>query len=224
MIVEMAVNRLRELGFAPGLGTNYITLDASTAFGEGVSGFDSTSAGNIAVTLKALQTKNQAKILSAPSATVLDGKEVDFKVGGEVPLPYTSYGTSGVAGGALTQSVEFKEFGILMNVKPTVLDNDNVNLAIKTEVSQPNYTNAVQIGNSLVPGFDTRNSQTEVVVKHSETLVIGGLIKNELIKNKQALPILSKIPVLGELFQSTSFQRNETELVIFVTPRVLEVK
>jgi len=224
MIVEMQVNRLRELGFAPGLGTSYLTLDASTTFGEGIPGFDSTNLGNLAVTLRALQTNNQAKILSAPSATVVSGKELDFKVGGEVPLPSTSYGTSGTAGGALTESVEFKEFGILMNVKPTVLNTDNVNLVIRTEVSQPNYANAVLIGTSLVPGFDTRNSQTEVIIKHAETLVIAGLIKNESIKNKQALPVLSKIPILGELFQSTSYQRNETELVIFVTPRVTEIK
>lgn len=219
MIVEMNRGRLKDLGFIPGAGqAGYLLMDGSTTFGEGVNGIDSTALVTLSSSLKAMETKNQAKILSQPNATVLSGKQVTFQVGGQIPIPVSNSST--VSGGTLTQSVEFRDFGILMDVKPTVESAKSVNMIIKTEVSQPNFANAVNINGSVVPGFDTRKSDTEVIVKDGQTLVIGGLIKHEDIKNEQALPILSKIPILGELFTSRSFQRNETELVIFVTPHV----
>ncbi|MBI3923652.1 MAG: BON domain-containing protein [Armatimonadetes bacterium] len=223
MIVEIGLNKVKDLGFAPadvfGGGGGYISLKAAVeahANSDGLRGAFGSTDGGIASTLKLLQTRKQAKILSAPSTTVLSGKQADFKVGGEIPLPLVTTSANGN-----TQSVEFKDFGIQLNVKPTVSGDKDVNMVLKTEVSGVDETRpAVFVAGTAVPAFSTKSAQTEVLVKDGETLIIGGLIDHKITKSLTTIPGLSKIPILGELFTSRSFQRQETEMVIFVTPRV----
>ncbi len=185
-----------------GTGTNPRTIGTLTAF---------------QAQLRAEATKGNARILSNPRTSVLSGRTATFQVGGQVPVP-TSIVQNATG---TTTGIEFKNFGILLDVVPNANSNGVLTLRLRTEVSQPNY----EIGFSpfpgaTIPGFDRRASVTEVTLGRDSTIALGGLISNTVRKSVTKIPILSSIPVLGKLFTSKRFQNDQTELVIFVTPRV----
>lgn len=169
--------------------------------------------------LDALYSKGNARLLSNPRAIVNSGRRVAFQAGGQVPIP--SLSTVGANG--TTTGIEFKDFGVLVDVLPTANADGVVTMRIFTEVSQPDFANAVTPpgGGGPIPGFTRRATVTEVTVPPRGTIALSGLIQNNVTQLTSRIPVLSKIPILGKLFQSKRFQRNETELVIFVRPRVL---
>ncbi len=171
------------------------------------------------VRINALVNNNRARILSAPSTTVLSGRTATFQVGGQVPIPAIS--TVGANGS--TTGIVFKDYGILLDVVPNALPNGVVTLRIRTEVSQPDFANGVTPpgGGSPIPGFQRRSTVTEVTVPPNGVLSLSGLIRSEDTRTESGVPILSKIPIIGSLFKSKDFRTNKTELVIFVRPRVL---
>ncbi len=164
----------------------------------------------IDMVLNELETNRKANILSQPNVVAMSGHAATFRVGGEVP--YTYLNENGVT------VVEFKEFGISLDMTPIVDSHDNIMLTINPIVRT--VDNALAIAG--IPGFRTREMTTEVQLKAGETLVIGGLIQNEVTQIVSEVPLLSQIPVLGELFRSKRFNEDETELVIFLTPYLLE--
>lgn len=220
------------------LGVTFTSLLDSTAtnptgfvIGQGVPGAISTTPVDrsiqflspIQASIRAEVTKGNARILSNPRTTVLSGRTATFKVGGEVPIP----GVTTLSGsGNATTSIIFKPFGILMDVTPVSTDDGVITAQIRTEVSQPDFTIGVVPpgGGGIIPGFSQRQAQTEVTIEPGGTLALGGLIQNNLTQTRREVPLLSRIPVLGALFSSKRFQKNETELVVFVTPRLLENK
>ena len=171
------------------------------------------------VRINALQSNGRARILSAPSTTVLSGRTATFQVGGQVPIP----SISSVGVGGSTSGIVFKDYGILLDVVPNALPNGVVTLRIRTEVSQPDFANGVTPpgGGSPIPGFQRRSTVTEVTVPPNGVLSLSGLIRSEDTRTETGVPILSKIPIIGALFKSKDFRTNKTELVIFVRPRVL---
>ena len=171
------------------------------------------------VALDALYSKGNARLLSNPHAVVNSGRRVTFQAGGQVPIP--SLSTVGANG--TTTGIEFKDFGVLVDVLPSANADGVVTMRIFTEVSQPDFANAVAPpgGGGPIPGFTRRATVTEVTVPPRGTIAISGLIQNNVTQFVSRIPVLSKIPILGSLFKSKRFQRNETELVIFVRPRVL---
>ena len=160
--------------------------------------------------LNELESNRQANILSEPNVVALSGHEAHFRVGGEVP--YTYQNENGVT------VVEFKEFGVSLDIVPNVDSRDNIMLLVKPVVRTVDMALAI----AGIPGFRTREMNTVVQLRPGETLVIGGLIQNEVSEIVSKIPILSEIPILGELFQSRRFNEDETELVIFLTPYILE--
>ncbi|HEX8237798.1 MAG TPA: BON domain-containing protein [Abditibacteriaceae bacterium] len=171
------------------------------------------------VRLDALYQTGAARLLSNPRTTVNTGRLASFQVGGQVPVP--SLSTVGANG--TTTGIEFKDFGILVNVMPSATTDGVVTMRLATEVSQPDFSNGVTPpgGGSPIPGFSRRSTVTEVTVPPNGTVALSGLIQNNITRTVSRIPVLSRIPILGSLFQSKRFQRNETELIIFVTPRVL---
>lgn len=163
-------------------------------------------------TLGALATKGLTKVLSSPKVITLNNHEAHIQVGSKIPY---STVTIGAGGGVATQNIIFQDVGILLKVKPTINADDRIRLDVKPEVSLPGQI----VGG--IQGIDTRNAATEVLIKDGETLVIGGLIDEQTIKNAQKVPLLGDIPVLGVFFRSTSDQKRRTELLIFVTPRII---
>ena len=169
--------------------------------------------------LRAEVRENKIRLLSNPRTTVLSGRTATFQVGGQVPIPTNITQT---ATGTVT-SVQFKDFGVLVDVVPNALPNGNVTLRLRTEVSQPDNSIGFQpiAGAGIIPGFTRRATVSEVTVPRDGTVALGGLISSDNRKLISRVPILSNIPILGALFKSKRFQDSQTELVIFVTPRVL---
>lgn len=158
--------------------------------------------------LNFLVNTGDAVILAQPKLSARSGGEAEFLAGGEVPIPTT--GTLG------SSNVEFKEFGISLNISPVIDHLDNIVAKVATEVSAIDQSISVQ----GIPGFLSRKTATDVTMRDGQTLVLSGLVSQELGKDVNKLSFLGDIPILGALFRSTSWRNRETELVIFVTPTV----
>jgi pilus assembly protein CpaC len=162
--------------------------------------------GKVDLLLKLLVEKGNARILARPKLLTLSGRKASFSSGGEIPVATVS------PNGA--SNVEWKKFGVSLDVMPTANDTGTINAEIRAEVSDADYTHLVQ-GN---PAIKTRWASTTIHVEPGATVVIGGLIQDKSQVVNQGLPILGDIPVLGYLFKSTVIKKEESELVIFVTP------
>ncbi len=164
----------------------------------------------IDVVLNALETKGLARSLAEPNLVALSGDTASFLAGGEVPIP-----VSDEEGGI---TVEFKPFGVGLSFTPTVVDEDLINLELETEVSSLDTSIQITIGGVPLTGFSTRRARTTVELRDGQSIAIAGLLQENFTDGKTQLPFLGDIPVLGTLFRSASFNRNQTELVIIVTP------
>ncbi len=163
-----------------------------------------------------LVRNNRAKVLSRPKLLCLSGKEAKLVVGGEVP--YISASTTGAAGTSV--SVEYREYGVILKLRPEVLANEKILLNVGTEVSELDWANAIVVQSIQVPAFLTRKADTSLNVVSGDTIIIGGLIKNEESKNVDKVPWMGEVPILGGLFRSKEFQDDQTELVIMLTPLI----
>jgi len=157
-----------------------------------------------------LERTGLIKILAEPSVTAISGETAGVLVGGEFPVP--------VAQQDNTISIEFKQFGIALNFTPVVLDPAHINLQVSTEVSQLSDQGAIQLENIVVPALAVRRANTTVNLPSGGSLVIAGLLQSDIRNTIDGFPGLKDVPVLGMLFRSVDFQRDESELVITVTP------
>lgn len=168
-------------------------------------------ATGIASAINLLISTGDAILLAEPRLSARSGGKAEFLAGGEIPVV-----TSSISG----TDVEYKEFGIILNISPIVDDENNIMATINTEVSAVDFSNAV----GDVPAFITRKTTTDVFMEDGETLVLSGLIDRSLGESIDKFPILGDIPILGALFRSTDWNNDLTELVIFVTPTVFDAK
>lgn len=166
-------------------------------------------ASSIASSINLLMSQGKAWVLASPQLSVRSGGEATFLAGGEVPIVIPS-----VLG--VTQ-VEYKEYGVRLNIKPTVNSQNQVSTSVMAEVSRIDPAVAVQ----GVPGFLTRRTESEINLRNGETMVISGLIDSSASKTADKFPLLGDIPVIGKLFRSDGFRGQRTELVVFVTPRIV---
>lgn len=167
----------------------------------------------IAGRLKAMEANGDAKILAKPNLVAVSGGKADFLVGGEIPIP--------MAQQLQTVTFEWKPYGIKLAVEPRVLEDGRISMKVSPEVSTLDYNNAVRLTDFLVPAISSRRASTEVVLTPGEGIAIGGLMQNIESKTVERLPVLGHIPIIGELFKSTRYQKNETELAILVTPELV---
>ncbi|MEW6252604.1 MAG: type II and III secretion system protein family protein, partial [Planctomycetota bacterium] len=165
--------------------------------------------------IQALRENGLLKILAEPNLVTVSGQEASFLAGGEFPIPVPQGGTSN----AIT--VEFREFGVRLRFTPTVLNDRLIRMHVAPEVSEPDFSTAVQIGGYAVPGLTQRRVETSVEMGPGQTFAIGGLLSEKARANSSKVPALGDIPVLGALFSSVSYQSAETELVILVTPELV---
>lgn len=171
--------------------------------------------GFYTVLIDALKETSIGQILAEPTLIARSGETARFLSGGEVPIPIAQGGAFG------SVTILFKEFGIAVAFTPTVLTPDRIHLKVSPEVSEPDFTLGTSVSGTTVPGFATRRAQTAVELGDGETFAIAGLLSDQVNEIAVKYPLLGDIPVLGILFRSTQFQRNETELVILVTPRLV---
>lgn len=161
--------------------------------------------------IRYLESSGDATTLAAPTLSTRNGGSAKFLAGGEVPYPVINQNGQ--------TSVSFKEYGIKLDISPLVDPNDVIAAKIATEVSQ--IDPAVNVQGS--PGFLSRKTETEMNVHEGETIVLAGLLNRELANSSDKVPGLGNIPIMGWLFKSEKYRNNVTELVVFVTPRVVEV-
>jgi pilus assembly protein CpaC len=162
--------------------------------------------------LSLLESNNLAKVLAEPTLVTLSGQEARFMAGGELPIPLSS------AFGSV--NVDWKKFGILLNFTPTVIDESTIHLKLAAEVSDLDPTIAVTIGGTVIPGIATRQSETTVRLGDGQSFAIAGLLSEKVRSAIDKVPWLGSIPILGALFRSTDFQREESELMVVVTARL----
>lgn len=233
-ILEASRNVLRELGVETGVN-GADALDSSgrgdsfqfstgdgIALSEEAAGIASFIAnpkldgiGDINVILNALEDESLANILAEPNLTAVSGEQAGFLAGGEFPVP-----TGRDQVGNLT--IEFREFGVSLNFRPTVLSSERISLQMNTEVSSLDYGNAIVLEDTTIPGLDVRRADTTVEMPSGASLMIAGLLQSEAVKGMSGLPGISNTPILGDLVSSDSFQRAETELIVIVTPYLVE--
>lgn len=163
--------------------------------------------------IKALRENNLLRVLQQPNLTTTSGDPASFLAGGQVAVPVpTDSGTIGI---------EYKEFGIRLLLTPIVLGNGKIRLIMEAESSDLDYGNGTTISSARVPGLRTRRVQSSVEIGEGQTMSVAGLLDDSVIATRQSVPGLGDIPVLGQLFRSTRYQRKETELVILITPRLV---
>ncbi|MBA6115573.1 MULTISPECIES: type II and III secretion system protein family protein [Pseudomonas] len=165
--------------------------------------------------INALENSGFAYTLARPSLTVLSGLTASFLAGGEIPIPVPSAGSDNV-------SIEYKEFGVRLALTPTVISRDRITLKVAPEVSELDYTNAVNIAGTRVPGLSVRRTDTSISLADGESFIISGLVSNNTRSSVDKLPGLGNLPVLGAFFRQSALVREETELLMIVTPHLVQ--
>jgi pilus assembly protein CpaC len=174
---------------------------------------------DLAVTIKALQQQNILQILAEPNLVTESGKEASFLAGGEFPYPVPQIGTGG-AGSTIT--IQFKEYGIRLNFTPVYTSDGIIHLKVKPEVSSLDYTNAVTLQGFFIPAISTRRVESDMELRDGQSFAIAGLMDNTITNQMSKIPWIGDVPVLGKLFQSHSYNKNKTELLVVVTPRIIK--
>lgn len=171
---------------------------------------------NLGATLKALESKRMLETLAEPNVLTTNGKAADFVAGGEFPFPMVQGGSSV---GAV--SISFREFGIKIRFLPKITPRGTIQLQVTPEVSALDYANAVSFQGYTIPALSTRRVQTEVELEGGQSFVIAGLMDQRMTDTLNKIPGLANIPILGKLFQSKSVSKNNTELMVIVTPEIV---
>lgn len=161
-----------------------------------------------------LDREGLVKVLAEPNLSAMSGKKASFLAGGEFPIPVPQ------ADGVVT--IEYKKYGVGLSFTPVILSSGRIKMLVAPEVSNLTNTGAITLNNITVPALQTRRAETMVEVGSGQSIVIGGLLQNNVTKEIRKVPWLGDVPVLGKLFTSQEFQRNETELVIIATPYLVK--
>jgi pilus assembly protein CpaC len=171
---------------------------------------------NLAASIKALEGKRMLETLAEPNVLAINGKEASFVAGGEFTFPMVQPGANGNM-----VSITFREFGIRIHFLPHITPRGTIQLQVAPEVSSLDYSNAVTIVGTTIPALSTRRVQTEVELESGQSFVIAGLMDNRMTETISKIPGLASIPLLGKLFTSRAISRNNSELLVIVTPEVV---
>jgi pilus assembly protein CpaC len=217
------IGRVQGNIITPGRTLGGAAVQQLTPIGDrgGTTVFGIFQDANFEFTLNALRRNSVLKILAEPNLVAMSGFQASFLAGGEFPVPVPQVSAAGIAP---TITVRFKEFGVRLGFVPIVVNEDVIRLTVVPEVSQIDFTIAVTLvaGGSPVPGLNTRRAQTTVELKQGQTLAIAGLLQVSLDGQTDRVPGLGDLPVIGPLFSNTTGQRIEKELVVLVTPYLVE--
>jgi len=225
---------LKQLGFGGLLGSDGGKLGGAIGGGAGQIGGGTPTLGNISnsfgiisrafrafgtnfdVTLDALERKGAIITLAEPTLIALSGETASFLAGGEFPVP-VSQGN----GNNSSLTVEWKPFGVSLAFTPTVLADGVINMVVAPEVSSIDSSASIVIDNLTIPGLQTRRARTVLELRDGESFALAGLLRRDFQDTVRQFPVLGSIPIIGSLFRSSGFQKEETELVIIVTPRLV---
>lgn len=217
--LEASRNAVREIGFGHNIDANDVMIGTESGTVSGllektVALFTNVGGENIDIRLRALEEKGIIRTLAEPNLVALSGDTASFLAGGEFPIPVSSRDNE--------VTVEFKKFGVSLDFTPTVLGDGLVNLRVRPEVSALDRGNGIRASNIDIPGISVRRADTTVELHDGQAFAIAGLLQNSYTNDVRQTPWIANVPVLGSLFASKRYQRNETELVIIVTPRLVQ--
>lgn len=201
-------------GTGSGIGNNGVRVTLSNALNLLLFRPDL----NLGATIQALQTRGLLEVLAEPNVLAQNGKQASFLAGGEFPYPVVQ-GSS--AGGTNAITIQFRQFGVRLDFIPTITPRGTIRLQVAPEVSSLDYTNGLTISGFTVPGVSVRNVSTEVELSEGQSFAIGGLLDNRETENMSKIPFIGDIPILGKLFQSRTRTKNNTELMVIVTPELV---
>ena len=191
-----------------------VSSEGKNTFSDFLNLFVFSNRLGLGVLIKALETKGHLQSLAEPNLIAYNGQEASFLAGGELPVPLVQ-GNSGQV------SVEYKEFGVRLNFKPTIA-GDVIRLKVRPEVSALDFANGITIGGFRVPALITRRAETDVELRDGQSFAIAGLLNNVSQDANQSIPFLSRIPLIGKLFKSKSSTAERTELMVLVTPHLVK--
>jgi pilus assembly protein CpaC len=192
-----------------------LTIPLTSDFGTILTNFGTK---HLLALLQAEEQKGDARILAEPRLIAGNKDSASFLAGGELPIPIAQNTATGVP----TVTIVYREFGIRLNFTPDIVSDSLIRLKIKPEFSQLDFPNGIKISGFTIPALRTRRIESTVDVRRDQSLVISGLVDDELQKTKTGIPLLMNLPILGALFSSTNWQRNETELLVVVTPSIID--
>ena len=232
-VAEVSRNRLKDLGTSylfqssPGTGGYMNTGGGPTSLSDARGGMLSgtfTNAlnlfvmgGNAAGMIRALKQQGALRELAEPNLIAMDGQEAHFLAGGEFPVPVIQQGTD-----RSTVVVIFKEYGVKLRFKPTIIDEDHIRLELEPEVSTIDFANGVKFDGFVIPGLKTRRAKTGVELRDGQSFALAGLLENTESKTLSKMPVVGDIPVLGNLFKSKSYMKQETELIFIMTAQLVK--
>ncbi len=195
--------------------TNFANGDAivSGNNAQGALGIGFSSGGvAIGLLIEALETKGMVRTLAEPNIVAISGSEAGFLAGGEYPVPVAD--SDGV-------KIDYKPFGIELKFKPVVIDGDLINLTIETSVSELDPANAVNFNGNIINAFKTRKAATTVEMRDGQSMSIAGLLTDDFTDLNSQVPWLGDVPILGALFRSSEYRREQSELVVIITPHLV---
>lgn len=173
---------------------------------------------NVGAMLQDMESKQILQILAEPTISTLSGHQANFLSGGEFPFPVVQ----GIAGGLTSISIEFRPYGVKLAFTPVVNIDGTIDLKVAPEVSALDYTNAVTISGYTIPALSTRRAETQVVLKSGQSFAISGLLDRRTTDSLGRTPGIANVPILGELFKSKSINHSTTELIVIVTPSIVD--
>ncbi len=172
---------------------------------------------NLLTTIQALQQKSVLEILAEPNLLAMNGKPASFLAGGEFPFPTFQAAANGVG----SVSISFREFGVRLNFTPIITPRGTIRLLVAPEVSALDFTSGLVVQGFTVPALTVRKMSTEIELASGQSFALGGLIDNQYTETISKIPFIGDVPVLGKLFQSKSRTKNNTELLVIVTPELV---
>lgn len=225
-IAELDRTALREIGadmFYGGTSGSFgtqVSHSAATLFGlapsTGTTAFAIFPNAQFDIMLRALRRNSIVSIMAEPNLVAMNGQEASFLAGGEFPVPIPQAGGGGGISNAVT--IEFKQFGTMLNFVPTILDDETIRLTVSPEVSTIDEAIGVQFSGFQIPGVQTRRLSTVVELKQGETLALAGLLQQEMNAQTSRIPLVGDLPYVGNFFGNTQHNRQEKELLVLVTP------
>ena len=196
-------------------GAPVTSAEGKINFGDFLNLFFFNQKYDLGAVIKAMQQRGLFQSLAEPNLVAESGKEASFLAGGEFPVPIAQG-----SGANLAISVQFKEFGIRLNFTP-VINGDRVHLKVRPEVSTLDFGNAVVLNGFRIPALSTRRTETEIELRNGQTFAIAGLMNNQMQSTMQKIPGIGDIPIIGYLFRSKVANKEQTELVVMITPEIL---
>jgi pilus assembly protein CpaC len=233
-VAEVSRSKMRELAStyayqsSPGVGGSIGTgggpytvnkVDAGSIFGT-VAGSALNlfvMGGNSYNFIHALKTQGALRSLAEPNLIAMNGQQASFLAGGEFPVPIAQSGSD-----RTTVTIQWKEYGVRLNFKPTIIDEDHIRLEMEPEVSTLDFANGIRLEGFVIPALKARRAKTGVELRDGQSFALAGLLDNSETQTLSKIPGIGDIPILGNLFKSKSFQKNETELMFIVTAHMVK--